>query len=98
MRMQRNKDPPVSYEGQYSTDVIAPKAYEFLEEEIYQDKLYFRIIASTAPHSNVNIKSNIIDGNLPRASSDLVSPFTGRRTPAPFSRHHNSTPTGFQHR
>ena len=35
---QRNRDKPVSHEGNYSTDVLAGKAYSFLEEAIAEKK------------------------------------------------------------
>ncbi|KAH8883260.1 Arylsulphatase [Thozetella sp. PMI_491] len=51
--MQRNHDSPESYEGQYSTDVIAEKAFGFLQDALIDDKPFFLTIAPTAPHSNV---------------------------------------------
>lgn len=51
--MQRNQEPPRSYEGQYSTDVIAEKSYGFLQDALQSDKPFFLTIAPTAPHSNV---------------------------------------------
>lgn len=49
---QRNDDPPVSYEGQYSVDVLADKAFGFLEEAAQKDEPFFLGIAPIAPHSN----------------------------------------------
>ena len=61
---------PRSYEGQYVTDVIAEKSYEFLEEAIRQRydeggdrKPFFLTIAPTAPHSNVHIHTDLSDGH-----------------------------------
>lgn len=51
--MQRNQEAPRSYEGQYSTDVIAEKSYGFLNDALQSDKPFFLTIAPTAPHSNV---------------------------------------------
>ncbi|KUI58056.1 Arylsulfatase [Cytospora mali] len=51
--MQRNRDPPRSYEGQYSTDVIAEKTYGFLHDALQSERPFFLTIAPTAPHSNV---------------------------------------------
>lgn len=50
---QRNNQPPVSYEGQYSTDILAEKAYGFLEQGLASDKPFFLVAAPVAPHSNV---------------------------------------------
>ena len=77
--MQRNRDPPVSYEGQYSTDVIAAKAFGFLDQALKRRKPYFLTIAPTAPHSNVNIKSNIIDGNFSEHSVTQSPPIPAER-------------------
>jgi len=52
-QMSRNNGKPVSYQGQYSTDVIADKARGFLDEAIgHKDKPWFLTVAPTAPHSN----------------------------------------------
>lgn len=50
---QRNHDPPVSYEGRYTTDVLAEKSYGFLADAIAQEDPFFLTIAPIAPHSNV---------------------------------------------
>ncbi|KUI66329.1 Arylsulfatase [Cytospora mali] len=50
---QRNREPPRSYEGQYSTDVIAEKSYGFLHDALQSERPFFLTIAPTAPHSNV---------------------------------------------
>ncbi|KAK0313546.1 hypothetical protein LTR01_001802 [Friedmanniomyces endolithicus] len=67
---QRNHDLPVSYEGRYSTDVVAEKAYGFLEDGLRSaaQKPFFLVIAPTAPHSNVHINDNLIDGNFSERS------------------------------
>ncbi|OLN87349.1 Arylsulfatase 3 [Colletotrichum chlorophyti] len=51
---QRNKDAPVSYEGEYSTDVLAGKALGFLDDAVAAEKPFFLGIAPIAPHSNVD--------------------------------------------
>lgn len=51
---QRNGDPPVSHEGEYSTDVLAAKAYGLLNEGIKSEKPFFLVAAPVAPHSDVN--------------------------------------------
>ena len=52
-RMTRNGAPPISYEGQYSPDVVAEKALGFLHEATLHDQPFFLGIAPIAPHSNV---------------------------------------------
>ncbi|KAL1953427.1 hypothetical protein VTO42DRAFT_2834 [Malbranchea cinnamomea] len=56
---QRNRNPQVSYEGQYTTDVLAEKALGFLEEAVESGKPFFLGIAPVAPHSNVNFTDDI---------------------------------------
>jgi arylsulfatase A-like enzyme len=54
---QRGQDPPVSYEGQHSVDVLARKAYGFLSDALVAKKPFFLGIAPVAPHSNVELKA-----------------------------------------
>ncbi|KAJ5290722.1 uncharacterized protein N7443_010975 [Penicillium atrosanguineum] len=51
---QRNHDPPVSYEGQHTTDVITKKALGFLNDALEGERPFFVTIAPIAPHSNVD--------------------------------------------
>ena len=76
---QRNHDEPVSYEGQYSTDVLAEKAYGFLEEALKDtQKSFFLGIAPTAPHSNVHI-NELVDGNFSEKSVIQSPPVSAKR-------------------
>ena len=81
---QRNFDKPVSYEGQYATDVLAKKALGFLDDALQQlgdnNKPFFLTVAPTAPHSDVNIKQKVINGNFSE-NSNVQSP------PIPAERH-----------
>lgn len=77
---QRNHDPPVSYEGQYSTDVVASKAYGFLDDAVGAEKPFMLTVAPVAPHSNVHIIDKNIHGNYSGASA-IQSP------PVPADRH-----------
>jgi N-acetylglucosamine-6-sulfatase len=77
---QRNHDPPVSYEGQYSTDVLASKAYAFLDDAVKARKPFMLTVAPVAPHSNVHIIDNNIHGNY-SGTSAIQSP------PVPAHRH-----------
>ncbi|KAH8594600.1 alkaline-phosphatase-like protein [Bisporella sp. PMI_857] len=60
---QRNDQPPVSHEGEYSTDVLADKAYGLLDEGVNSGKPFFLTVAPVAPHSNVNPNSFTTPGN-----------------------------------
>ncbi|GAB7360522.1 hypothetical protein MBLNU230_g8471t1 [Neophaeotheca triangularis] len=67
---QRNHDPPVSYEGQYSTDVLADKAHGFLTDALDSETPFFFTIAPVAPHANVKHWTEQVDGE-PVARSDI---------------------------
>ena len=51
---QRNHDPPVSYEGRHTTEVITEKALGLLEDALEDENPFFLAVAPIAPHSNVN--------------------------------------------
>ncbi|KAJ5731912.1 hypothetical protein N7493_003393 [Penicillium malachiteum] len=51
---QRNHEPPVSYEGQHTIEVITKKAMGFLEDALEGDRPFFVTVAPIAPHSNVD--------------------------------------------
>lgn len=50
--MTHNGEPPVSYAGKYSTDVVADKANALLDEALSHDEPWFLTVAPIAPHSN----------------------------------------------
>ncbi|KAH8162617.1 hypothetical protein CIB48_g5621 [Xylaria polymorpha] len=50
---QRNRDPPVSYEGQHSVDVLAKKAIGLLDEAYDAGKPFFLGLAPVAPHADI---------------------------------------------
>ncbi|KAI1391689.1 Arylsulphatase [Hypoxylon trugodes] len=50
---QRNQDPPVSYEGRHSVDVLAEKALGLLDEAVEAEKPFFLGIAPIGPHANI---------------------------------------------
>lgn len=81
---QRNQDPPVSYEGQYTTDVLATKALGFLDDAVQADKPFFLGIAPVAPHSNVqhNVLDRLNETGAPE--EDMRSFFSA---PIPAERH-----------
>lgn len=51
--MSRNGAPPISYEGQYSPDVTAEKAYGFLSEAMQHPEPWFLTVAPIAPHGDM---------------------------------------------
>ncbi|KAJ5335586.1 hypothetical protein N7452_007989 [Penicillium brevicompactum] len=51
---QRNRDAPVSHEGEHTIDVIAGKALGFLDDALEGDRPFFLTVAPIAPHSNVD--------------------------------------------
>lgn len=51
-KITHNGDAPVSYEGQYSTDIISQKATDWLEEALEQEEPFFLTVSPIAPHSN----------------------------------------------
>ncbi|KAF7187110.1 Arylsulfatase [Pseudocercospora fuligena] len=67
--MSRNFEPPVSYEGLYSPDVIAEKAYGFLEEASQHSDPFFIGVAPIAPHSDFD----------PRKSKQMTIPLSAPR-------------------
>ncbi|KAI1367536.1 alkaline-phosphatase-like protein [Xylaria arbuscula] len=54
---QRNQDAPRSYEGEYSTDVMAEKAYGFLDDAVrdLENSPFFLTVAPIGPHANVHV-------------------------------------------
>ncbi|OTA23130.1 hypothetical protein BTJ68_14268 [Hortaea werneckii EXF-2000] len=81
--MQRNRDDPVSYKGQYSADVVASKAYGFLDEAIEArtkgDRPFWLGIAPMAPHSNNHHNERSIDGNFTEKSVTMSPPVSAQR-------------------
>lgn len=77
---QRNREPPVSHEGEYSTDVLASKAYGFLNDAVAAAKPFFLSIAPAAPHSNVKFDEAWFHDNV---SSDAIK----TSPPVPAERH-----------
>ncbi|KAK5123454.1 hypothetical protein LTR85_002492 [Meristemomyces frigidus] len=59
-RMTRNGAPPVSYEALYSPDVVAEKAYGFLDEATEHDEPFFLAVAPIAPHADVRFAQPVV--------------------------------------
>ncbi len=74
------KNPPVSYEGQYSPDVVAAKAFGFLDEAVQSDRPFFLTIAPISPHSDAKFPKDI---SSPYVNSVILGP------PIPAERHQN---------
>jgi hypothetical protein len=80
---QRNHDPPVSYEGEHSVDVLRGKALGFIDEAASHDKPFFVGIAPVAPHSNVDglILDLPPDTQIPEIPGDLFEDAIGPPIP-----------------
>ncbi|KAK6062553.1 Arylsulfatase 3 [Seiridium cupressi] len=50
---QRNQDPPVSYEGRHSVEVLTEKALGLLDEAAIAKRPFFLGVAPVAPHANI---------------------------------------------
>ena len=74
---QRNQDPPISHEGDYTTDVLSRKAKGFLADAVKTEKPFLLVIAPVAPHSNVEVH----DGGLidPEGSFTVTPPVSAKR-------------------
>ncbi|ORY11737.1 arylsulfatase-like protein [Clohesyomyces aquaticus] len=75
---QRNRDSPIRYEGKHTIDIIAEKAYGFLDDAIEGGAPFFLGIAPVAPHSNVKID------NLDAPIDKIIASFS---PPIPAERH-----------
>ncbi|EED14631.1 arylsulfatase, putative [Talaromyces stipitatus ATCC 10500] len=75
---QRNREPPVSYKGHHTTEVITDKALGFLEDGLAEDQPFFLVIAPIAPHSNIDVGA-LDDHGAPTVMTE----------PIPLSRHEN---------
>lgn len=51
-KISHNGEEPVSYAGQYSTDVVAEKSVAWLKEALQEDEPFFLTVSPIAPHSN----------------------------------------------
>lgn len=78
---QRNHDPPVSYEGNHTTDVLTAKSYGLLDEAVKAGSPFFLGIAPVAPHSNLVVRSGQDMNNSSDFSKIEVTP------PIPADRH-----------
>lgn len=70
---QRNKDPPVSYEGRHSVEVLTEKALGLLDEAVEGGKPFFLGVAPVAPHTNI-WSPNFVYGNHSNIADVVFSP------------------------
>ncbi|KAF1849200.1 arylsulfatase-like protein [Cucurbitaria berberidis CBS 394.84] len=70
---QRNKDAPVRHEGEHTTELLARKTYDFLNDAVKEERPFFLTVAPVAPHSNVKFRSTegIIDDNVAEFSPPI---------------------------
>lgn len=74
---QRNADPPISHEGDYTTDVLSQKAKGFLEDAVKTKEPFFLAIAPVAPHSNVEVHNGTLIA--PDAPFTVTPPIAAER-------------------
>jgi arylsulfatase A-like enzyme len=82
---QRNRDPPVSYTGQHSVDVLTQKALGFINDAAANPRPFFLGIAPVAPHSNV--RASLFDGDNPTDNLDDIDDLVSFTPPIPAKRH-----------
>ncbi|EKD11969.1 arylsulfatase [Drepanopeziza brunnea f. sp. 'multigermtubi' MB_m1] len=58
---QHTGETPRSYEGQYSTDVLAQKAYSLLDHAVQAEEPFFLTLAPIAPHANIEMNGSALD-------------------------------------
>ncbi|RAL01441.1 sulfatase family protein [Aspergillus ibericus CBS 121593] len=69
---QRNHEPPRSYEGQYTTDVMQQKALGLLEDALDSDSPFFLTVAPIAPHTNIDVEG--VGEGAPKMTEPLPAP------------------------
>jgi hypothetical protein len=69
----------VSYEGQYSTDIVSSKAHGFLDDAVAAKKPFMLTVAPIAPHSNVHAIDKNVHGNYTGASAIQAPPVPANR-------------------
>ncbi|KAM0542982.1 hypothetical protein ACHAPJ_012539 [Fusarium lateritium] len=57
---QRNWQLPKKYKGKYSTDLVAEKSLDFLDDAVAAEKPFFLTIAPIAPHVEVNVTIDVL--------------------------------------
>ncbi|KAI1330959.1 alkaline-phosphatase-like protein [Xylariaceae sp. FL0255] len=78
---QRNHDPPVNHEGEYSVDLVTNKSLGFLDDAVADGKPFFLTAAPIAPHSHVIIGGYWVNSTYYNETSSTQAP------PQPALRH-----------
>lgn len=78
---QRNQDPPISYTGQHTMDVLTTKTYGLLDDAIKEGNPFFLGVAPVAPHSNIHSEEELDLTNHTKFNEVEVTP------PIPADRH-----------
>lgn len=89
--MTPNNQPPLSYEGKYSPDVVAEKASALLHEATTHSDPWVLTVATIAPHSDVDLSLGAYDRfatDFPESAPDThiysqLTKFTERTTLIP---------------
>lgn len=86
--MQKDDEPPRSYEGHYSTDLVSEKSIRFLDEAIHDrdHKPFFLVVTPIGPHSEEMDHKGDFDAPLPAHRHkdwypDLKAPRTSNFNP-----------------
>ncbi|KAF2704668.1 Arylsulphatase [Pleomassaria siparia CBS 279.74] len=74
---QRNRDAPVRHVGEHTTDLLAEKAYGFLDDAVKEDAPFFLTIAPVAPHSNAQV--NDLTENVGGKNYEFRAPIPAKR-------------------
>ena len=73
-------EPPVSFEGQYSPDIMAQLALGYVDDAAAHDEPFFIGVAPVAPHSNM-LSGGIGQSDLPRYAERHAGLFTDYKIP-----------------
>ncbi|KZF19630.1 Arylsulphatase [Xylona heveae TC161] len=76
---QRNREQPISREGEYSTDILAEKAFGFLDDAVSEDNPFVLTIAPIAPHSNAKISEGNVSEEGGKHSFQMTAPIPAER-------------------
>lgn len=79
--MQRNREPPKNYPGQYSTDLITNKSIGFLEEAAKSHAPFFLGVMPIAPHSETTFEDGKAVFNPPVPAERYKDLYHGVKVP-----------------
>jgi len=78
--MTHDGETPVSFEGQYSPDVMSQQALGYLDDAVSHSEPFFIAVAPVAPHSNMG-SGGIKHSDLPRYAERHAGLFTDYQIP-----------------